>query len=136
VGFGSIVNSCVKNQSLYFDCADVNFTDGIYATDVIIKNNAILIITGLKFFQDTSAYPALNIIVFTDSAFSFPTLLFISLPLFNTPNQYSNSNTGGGNLGFVNNNNCTISVQLQGITGSGVTSLSFEVYILYVEMDF
>jgi hypothetical protein len=134
ISAGKLTSSQIKIQSFFFDCADpaVNFTDGIYRTDLVLKNGGFSPINFTKFFQDVSAYPPITIKIFTDS--SYQSLAnTINLPY---PNVVDGFDAGGNGIGAKNNNNVSVFVQLIGITGSGVTALSFETGIIYFEFDF
>lgn len=144
---GKATQSQFKTQSFFFDCSDptVAFTNGAYATDIILKNNALVWFTAIKYFQDVSAYPAITITVFSTSTAINPIFHTDTLPISAgsaPPNVYRpGSNVPGSSIPAttstqLNNNNCGVIVELTGITGSGITALSFMFDIMYTEFDF
>lgn len=136
---GRLINSQFKSKAFIFDCSDpnVNFTNGSYSTDVTFKNNSLIHNCNIKFFQDLSAYPVQPALVeILDT--SAQSLYVLDSPLANTPNQYSQ---GDANWQSVPLNQIvaagnSLNVVLTGITGSGITALSFVMMIHYTEMDF
>lgn len=141
-GTGKITNSRLKTQSFFFDCADpsVNFTDGFYATDMVLKNRAAIITSMIKFEQDLTAYPALiTINIRTTTSGPNALLLQVITPLANVVDAYYGntfpiSMAPAGSV--INNNNVNVNVQITGLTGSGVTALSFMVSVTYIEFEF
>ena len=145
---GKATQSQFKTQSFFFDCSDpsVAFTDGVYATDIILKNNALVFFTAIKYMQDVSAYPAITIDVFSTSTTINSEFNSDTLPIAGTPpGVYRPGNLVPGHYAVIagptfstqiNNNNCGVIVELTGITGSGVTALSFMFDIMYIEFDF
>jgi hypothetical protein len=132
--FGSIINSQQKTQVLYFDCADINFTDGLYLTSLVLPNNSVTGLCNTKFFQDTSAYPLIVFALIADTAAPQTHILDFNTPYpAGTVNVYENQTTG--NITCINNNNCSTYLRITGLTGSGVTSLSGQIVVQYFEID-
>ena len=132
---GKLTNSQIYTKAFYFDCADpaVNFTNGVYSTDVTFKNNSMLIFTLIKYFQDLSAYPAGINIKIQDYT---PTIINSdTTPLANLVNQYAPNNQNQLVSQIIPAGN-GLNVELDGITGSGITALSFMVFTIHVELDF
>jgi hypothetical protein len=142
---GKTTNSQLKVQSFFFDASDptVAFTNGFYDTGVIIKNNALIYYSAIKYMQDVTgiAYTGIGVEVFTDTA-GLQDLHNETLPNAHAvPNQYlAGSNVPGGSLpptigNCINNNNVGIIVALSGIT-TPPPGLSFMFVVMYVELDF
>lgn len=147
---GKLTNSQIKVKSFFFDCADpiVNLTDGTYNTDLVLPNHSMVLASGIKYKQDLSAYPAITIGINVVNA-PPNQLNSDTLPIVNMVDGYAIGNVVPGLAvaaapGFAvwvvhNTNNAadgTVIVRLNGITGSGVTQLSFMVWIQYIEFDF
>jgi hypothetical protein len=135
---GKITNSQVKSQSFFFDCKETGFLDGTYPTDLVIKNGSFIVSTYIRFDQDVSAYPAMNINIRSTSAYGF-NLNFNALPSANIPDGFAlgtpvpaSGVLGGGK----NTQNVEMLVIINGMTGSGIAALSFTFVAVYVELDF
>jgi hypothetical protein len=147
---GKSINSQLKVQAFFFDCSDpsINFIDGVYDTDIVLKNNALIWYSAIKYQQDLSAYPAITITVLTGTTGNNGILYQRTLPIVQTPNNYLRSVSGTvgvpgpGNQAnspqigsAINNNNVGVGVGFTGMTASGITALSFTFVIMYVELD-
>lgn len=147
---GRLTNSQMKVQSFFFDCSDpgVNFTDGDYTTDLVIRANSLIYMCGVKYEQDVSAYPAITIAprVVTSPPLSLNADI---LPFANKVNGYAIGNQTPGmavaaapgtavwqviNVDTVADG--TVYVRISGMTGSGITALSFMVFVAYFEFEF
>ena len=139
-GTGKIVNSQQKTQAFYFDCADgdVNFSDGTYVTDCVFNNNSFITAAYIRFNQDLSAYPPFVVRILTTGTYGL-IIETATIPQANIVNGFAPCTTvplanvvGGG----TNTNNVQALVRLIGITGSGITALTFTVVFDYIELDF
>ena len=134
---GKLVNSQIRSQAFYFDFKDANFIDGIYPTDCVIKRNAVIVSSFVKYFQDVSGYNSMTIDVVTDSP-AQNLVATHNLPFLNIPNAYNvqvpvpAANEVATSL---NNNNSTVFMLASGMTGSGITALSCVVVLLICEVD-
>lgn len=127
---GQLVNAQKKVWAFQFDAAspEVNFQDGIYDTQLLAKKNSLGLFGYIKFFQDVSAYPSMTIQIL-QQGYNFYSQ---TLPYSNVVNEYNLFVSGQTE---INPNNEFLQVQLIGITGSGITSLSFQVCIEITEFD-
>lgn len=133
---GRQIASELKSYSGDFDCADPNvaFTDGSYQTDVVIKNKALIVGFFIKYYQDLSLYPVGPVITVRLNTGFLGIMNTEVLPVANIPDNFAVSNTN-----FFFNvpvpGNSPILVNLLGVTGSGITALSFTYTIIVVEFD-
>ena len=141
---GKVTQSQLKVQSFFFDCSDptVNFTNGFYDTGVIIKNNALIYYSAIKYEQDVTniAYTGIGIEIFT-TTMGLQDLHNETLPAaLAVPNQYRpGSVVPGGTFPLtigncINNNNVGIIVALTGFS-TPPPGLSFQFVTMYVELD-
>ena len=142
-------NSQLKVQSFNFSTADpaINYTDGIYNTNLVIKNNASIFWSGIKYFQDLSAAPSGVIIeVLTTTTVGEATLNFSTTPFTNPVNGYTAGNVVPGTTtstphvpsmgGAVNNDNVSVYLGFSGLTAHPGLLISGIVYVIYVEFEF
>ena len=127
-------HSQLKTYAFNFDCADpaVNFTNGLYQTDVTLKNKGFIFGVIIKYNQDLSAYPA-GVVIKT----LLSSGLIINnevLPVVNVPNEYNFANANA-QANIIAPNNSPVFIQLENITGSGITALSFTVLMIVCEID-
>ena len=127
---GNLVNCQKIVKAFQFDASDpsVNFTDGIYPTQLLVENLSLGLFGYIKFFQDVSAYPAITINIL-QQGYNFYSQ---TLPYSNTINQYNLLVVGQTE---INPNNDFMAVQLIGITGSGITALSFQFCVEITEFE-
>lgn len=160
---GQQTSSQIKVWSFEFDASDpeVNFTDGIYNTSIVLKNNSIIIGAGIQPFQDWTLLPivlgGLTLLIECPSLnepggiFSIDNIVLPSSTGVYAPNLWSMStyfnsvNTAAvppttyplsNPMTLVNPNNDFINIRLRGWTGSGVTAFSFQYYVQVIEFDF
>ena len=124
---GQLTNAKKNVWECYFDASDpsVDFTDGLYYTNLVIKQKSMIALSSVKFFQDLSAAPPgilINIGINTTS------LCGVLTPFASNPYVWGNT-TSAGVYTELNPNNEFVWIQLTGITGSGITALSFAIMI-------
>ena len=150
---GLKTNSQKKVWSFFFDLADptVNYADGTYFTDIIIKNNSVVTMAGIKPTQDWSTYSAGEIFIGCAGGINIPHFDKIGMPpssppLF--PGEWGVSQhwyflqTDGSSWFYpspatgINPNNAPMSVSLFGFAGVYPAGVSFEYFIEVIEFDF
>lgn len=126
-------NSEWKPFAFSFDCSDpnVNFTDGLYQTDITLKNGSLNYAAAIKYEQDLSIFPIgviIEIVLADGTIINKDTT-----PVANVPNNYAFGNQAAF-ANVIDPNNSPVFVRLTGITGSGVAALKFTVSIVNCEI--